>query len=265
MTDAGGVSRPPGLAELIADAATEHVLAGESGTTVLRLTAADGSVYYLKHGRGSVPSDIVDEMVRLRWLHARLPCAEMLHFVEHGDAAWLLTSGVTGRSGDEWLQDDPTKLDRVIDSYAAFLRRLHAMPVNDCPFNADAGVRMAAARINLSAGRIDKDDFDDDHRGWTGEQMWDELVRLRPGQETRVVTHGDYSLENLLLDDDFQPTGLIDVGRLGAADPYQDIAILWQNLSDFGTAAQGRWLTAYGINAVDQNKLAFYRCLDEMF
>lgn len=256
---------PAALASVIGDPIAEPVLDGEAGATIVRLTSSDGTIRFLKYGTGSVADDIADEAARLRWLGGRLPCPDVLYFAILGDAAWLLTSGVPGRTGDAWLADDPANLNRVIDGYAAFLQRLHALPVDDCPYDAGAGVRLAAARRNLDAGLVDIDDFDEDHAGWSAEQVWDELMRLRPTVGARVVTHGDYSLGNLLLDDNGQPTGLIDVGRLGVADPYQDIAIFWQNLSKFGAAAQQRFLTAVGIDALDGPRLAFHRCLDEMF
>ena len=60
-------------------------------------------------------------------------------------------------------------------------------------------------------------------------------------------------------------TGCIDVGRLGAADPYQDLAILWENLGEFGADAQRALWRAYGVAAPDERKLLFHLCLDEFF
>lgn len=264
----GGGDLPPlplGLERLIGAAVAEPVLAGEAGATVLRLVAPDGSVGFLKHGSGRVAADVMDEFVRLRWLDGRLPCARVLHFAQEGDAAWLLTRGVAGRTGDQWLEESVDHLPMVVGAYAGFLRALHALPAVDCPFEAGAALRMVAARLNIAAGLVDIDDFDDDHAGWTAEQLWDKLVALTPPAGERVVTHGDFSLGNLLLDAAGEITGVIDVGRLGVADPYQDIAILWQNLGDFGDAAREQFLAAYGVDTPDQQRLAFHRCLDELF
>ena len=60
-------------------------------------------------------------------------------------------------------------------------------------------------------------------------------------------------------------TGCVDVGRLGVADPYQDIAILWENLGDFGEEAQRMFLAAVGIDEVNEERLRFHRMLDELF
>lgn len=256
---------PPVLAELIADATATPVLEGEAGATVLRLTAAHAPVRYLKYGTGRVADDIADEAARLSWLGGRMPCAEVVLFVRTNTAAWLLTTEVAGRTGDGWLAEEPERLNQVIDGFAGFLRGLHALPVADCPFDAGAPVRMAAARRNLDADLVDTDDFDDEHDGWTGEEVWAKLAGLVPADGERVVTHGDFSLGNLLLDDSGRVTGAIDVGRLGTADRYQDIAIFWQNLAEFGAEAQHRFLRGYGVATPDERRLAFHRTLDELF
>jgi aminoglycoside 3'-phosphotransferase-1 len=49
------------------------------------------------------------------------------------------------------------------------------------------------------------------------------------------------------------------------ADPYQDIAIFWQNLDDHGAEAQATFLRAIGIAAPDAARLTFHRLLDELF
>lgn len=229
-----------------------------------RLRGAGGDLF-LKGGEGAVATAIVDEAVRLRWLAGRVPAARLVHAAFDGERAWLLTGAVSGRTGDEWLADDPASLPRVIAGYATFLRSLHALPVDECPFEAGAAVRLAAARRQVAAGLVDEEDFDTDHAGWSPACVLAEAERLAPAATGRVVTHGDFSLGNLLLDARGAVTGCIDVGRLGVADPYQDVAILWQNLADHGAAAQRAFLDAMGIAEPDRARLDFHRCLDELF
>lgn len=258
-------SVPRPLEDLIEGWSVEPVLSGEAGATVLRLTRSDAPARYLKFGRGRIADDVADEAHRLFWLHGRLPCATPLHFMRGPDDAWLLTEAVAGRTGDDWIAHDPAMLPAVIHAFATFLRRLHALPIADCPFDAGADVRLAHARRLIDGGMVDHEDFDPDHAGWSADQMWERLVALRPAVRHGVVTHGDYSLGNVLIDATGVVTGCIDVGRLGVADRYQDIAILWQNLREFGDDAAARFLTGYGIAALDRERLEFHRCLDELF
>jgi kanamycin kinase len=78
-----------------------------------------------------------------------------------------------------------------------------------------------------------------------------------------VVCHGDLCLPNVIVDPRTSTvTGVIDVGRLGVADRYADLALITRSLS----AAQAeRFLTGYGAGPVDASRMAFYRLLDEFF
>lgn len=90
------------------------------------------------------------------------------------------------------------------------------------------------------------------------------MQALLPLSPDPVVTHGDYSLDNLLIQDG-EVVGCIDAGRVGIADRYQDIAIVWNCLGEFGPESQEGFLRAYGIAGPDRRKLDFHLMLDELF
>lgn len=234
---------------------------GESGGAVYR--AHGPRDLFLKHGQGPIADDITDEMVRLGWLGRHLPVPAVLHFVRTADEAWLMMEALAGRTAWQLLDADPDAAPALVDALAAFLRRLHAIPVDDCPFDSGHALRLRRARTRIKAGLVDTDDFDDEREGWTAEQVWDAMQPLLPLTPDRVVTHGDFSLDNILIADG-QITGCIDVGRVGVADRWQDLAILWNCLGEFGPALQDRLLDSYGI-AADPDKLRFHLLLDELF
>lgn len=88
--------------------------------------------------------------------------------------------------------------------------------------------------------------------------------KLLPFSPDSVVTHGDFSLDNLIFDEG-KLIGCIDVGRVGIADRYQDLAILWNCLGEFSPSLQKRLFQKYGIDNPDMNKLQFHLMLDEFF
>lgn len=88
--------------------------------------------------------------------------------------------------------------------------------------------------------------------------------QLLPFSPDSVVTHGDFSLDNLIFDEG-KLIGCIDVGRVGIADRYQDLAILWNCLGEFSPSLQKRLFQKYGIDNPDMNKLQFHLMLDEFF
>ncbi|WP_288381605.1 APH(3')-I family aminoglycoside O-phosphotransferase [uncultured Massilia sp.] len=238
---------------------------GESGGAVYRLHGKAGAPdLYLKCGEGPIADEIANEMVRLRWLAGRLPAPSVEGFVQDRNAAWLLMSAMRGQAAWQLMDAQPALRPTVVDALAAFLRRLHAIPVDSCPFTSDHAHRLRAARVRIDAGLVDEDDFDEEREGWSAEQVWDAMQVLLPLDPDAVVTHGDYSLDNLFVLDG-AVCGAIDAGRVGIADRYQDLAIMWNCLGEFGADCQQRFLASYGIDTVDQRKLAFHLMLDELF
>ena len=238
---------------------------GESGGAVYRLYGKPGAPdLFLKHGRGLVADDITDEMVRLRWLAGHIPVPVVQGFVATQDEAWLLMTAMPGQTAYQLLVAQPDAHIRIVDALATFLRRLHAVPVSDCPFTSDHAYRLARARGRIDAGLVEEDEFDDEREGWTAEQVWDAMQRLLPMPSDPVVTHGDFSLDNIMMLDG-EVVGCIDVGRVGLADRYQDLAILWNCLGEFDPSLQDRLIERYGVAPVDDRKLRFHLMLDEMF
>lgn len=256
---------PAGLSEHIAGYAWSRDGVGESGGEVYRLHGKPGARdLYLKYGQGTIAGEIADEMHKLRWLAGYLPVPTIRHFIGTPNESWLLMTALAGHSAYQVLQTNPRKRLALVDALADFLRRFHAIAVDECPFNADHNHRLAHARKRIDAGLVDEDDFDEAREGWTAEQVWQALQGLLPFPADAVVTHGDFSLDNLLMHDG-EVIGCIDVGRAGVADRYQDLAILWNCLGEFDASLQERLLTRYGITTVDRRKLDFHLLLDELF
>jgi aminoglycoside 3'-phosphotransferase I len=255
---------PEALQSRVDGYAASPVTTGQSGGTVLQLSAPDRPTWYLKAGRDEVARDISEEMHRLTWLTSRVAVPQLVHFVRDAEQAVLVTTALPGVPAAAWLAQHPARAPEALRAIASFLRGLHALPVPQCPFDASHCVRLAAARARVDQGVVDEDDFDDARLGQTAEQVWQDMMAMLPLPFERVVTHGDFSLDNIFLDDG-QVSGCLDVGRLGVADPYQDVAILWNSLAEYGEALQATWLDAYGAVPPDTERLRFHCCLDEFF
>lgn len=260
---------PPCIAEAL-PAASEALAwtlssVGQSGAAVWRVSdPRGGRDHYLKHGPGDVAAAVREEAARLRWLAGRVAVPELIAFADEGDAAWLLTAALPGKTAWEVLDAGDEDAGAVVDAIAACLQEWHALAPKDCPFDASAPQRLAAARAQIDAGLVDTDDFDSERTGWSAEQVWDALAALPLPSAPQVVTHGDFSLDNILIADG-GVSGCIDVGRAGLADRYQDIAILWNCLGEFGPHLQRRLLAALGEGSGDRARIDFHLLLDELF
>ncbi|MFT3834756.1 MAG: phosphotransferase [Micropruina sp.] len=73
-----------------------------------------------------------------------------------------------------------------------------------------------------------------------------------------VVCHGDACNPNFLIDDDGHFSGYVDLGGLGVADRWADLAPALLSLNwNYGKGWEPTFLDAYGI-APDETKWAFY-------
>lgn len=259
------IAVPAGLAGDVAGYRWARDRVGESGGVIHRLHGkADAPDLFLKHGDGGVAGDIVDEMARLRWLTGRIAVPALVRCEVSADAAWLLTTALPGRTAWQILDAEPERGGEIVDALADFLRSLHAIPADHCPFDSGLVVRLSAARIRIDAGLVDADDFDDARQGWSADQVWGAMQPLLPLTPDPVVTHGDFSLDNLLIDDG-RVVGCIDLGRVGVADRYQDLAILGNCLDEFDDSLTQRLFARYGIAQPDRRKIDFHLMLDELF
>jgi aminoglycoside 3'-phosphotransferase-1 len=258
------VPLPDSLDRIVAGYTWTPATEGASGASVYRLTALHRPTLYLKHATGAGAADVAAEAARLMWLAGRLPVPVVRQFVHTADAAALLTETLPGQSAAVCLTEHPEQGPAIVVALARFLRVVHALPLAECPFHAGHVLRMAEARQRIATGLVDPEDFDAERHGWTPEQVWSELVRAMPPRFERVVTHGDYTLDNVLIAEG-RVVGCLDVGRAGAADPYQDLAALWNTLEEFGSDLQRALFPACGIAQPDERRLQFHLCLDEFF
>jgi len=201
----------------------------------------------------------------LIWLQGRLPVPDVIYWAEDDTRQYLLISAVEGLSlYDDSLRDQLPALMRL---YAEALHQIHNIPVESCPFDMRLDVKIAQAAQRLQDGAIDVENFDPVREGRTAQSAFREVLATRPADEDLVFTHGDYCTPNVLLDPDTMTlTGLIDWGRAGVADRYQDIALAARSIDyNFGAAWIKPFYDAYGLSEVDGAKVAFYKLLDEFF
>lgn len=250
----------------------QPVSLGLSGARVFRLDGPD--TLYVKLAEVShCPDPGLSpraEAERLAWLaQVGVPCPEVLDSSTLDDVEYLVTRAVPGHpASDPWPVE--RRLD-VMDALADFARELHRLPLDTCPFDRTLKVTIPQAQEAAGVGEVDTNRLDPRRRGWTVTQLVTELLAQARivGREEPVVCHGDYCLPNLLLDPQtLQVNGIIDVGRLGKADRYVDLALAQRSIRSpqnpqFTQAHADRFLYRYGEIPLDTDRVEFYELLDE--
>ena len=186
-TIAGPETMPATWARRLAGYAWEKQPVGKSQASTFRLTAPGKPTLFVKAERSGLFCEIMNEANRLRWMGEQgLPCPQVLALEAIGGWHWLLMSAL---EGDDLSRRGRRLPNEIIELAVAALKRLHAMPVESCPFDHRLGRRLADARSRVAAGRVDPREFDVERRSRTPAQLLDELLARRPPNADRVVTH----------------------------------------------------------------------------
>jgi kanamycin kinase len=243
----------------------DSTLAWESGPearTWLLISPA-GQRCYLKTAPAGAAVTLRSEAARMRWAReAGLPVPAVLAAVlaagAAGPAEWLLTRALPGRSAvDPGLTADPAALVPVL---AAGLRRFHQVPAAGCPFQFGLDHALDHVRRRVHDGEVEPRDLHPEHAHLDPSGVLAELERLRPDGEDLVVCHGDFCLPNVLISDG-AATGFVDLGELGVADRWWDLAAAtWSVTWNLGPGWEDLFLASYGV-ARDERRVAFYRLL----
>ncbi|MGW2917835.1 APH(3'') family aminoglycoside O-phosphotransferase [Streptomyces angustmyceticus] len=246
------------------------VTAGESGAFVFR--SADAA-RYAKCVPAADAADLTAERDRIAWLSGQdVPGPRVLDWYSGDAGACLVTSTVHGVSADQVSPEDLRgSWERIADA----VRRLHEVPVSQCPFrrSLDAMVALACDVVARDAVNPEFLPVEQQHTPPTDllAHLTQQLPRRRDQEaDDAVVCHGDLCLPNILLDPQtLDVAGFIDLGRLGHADRYADLALLLTSARETWTsenqaqAADVAFAERYGI-ALDHDRLRFYLHLDPL-
>lgn len=229
------VELPAVVRELAGGDAVDPVWRNELGGITFRLSGGE-TTRYLKWQDYSELGPLARSHVNLRAEAERLTWAgeytsvpQVLEAGENDDAAWLLTAGIRGLPAlhRRWRQEPET----AVRAIATGLRHLHeALPVDACPFLG----------------------------GWaeaTGAQL--------PEPDSLVVCHGDPCVPNTLISAEGQFAAHVDLGQLGVADRWADLAIASYSISwqvNFARSYDELFFATYGVEP-DEKRLKFYRRL----
>ncbi|MBD8080422.1 phosphotransferase [Cellulosimicrobium arenosum] len=255
------VTVPAAVREIARDDAIAPVWRNQLGGLTFRLDPADGAgpgrfVKWVAVGTPEI--DLAGEAARILWVGRRSPVPVVLDQGGSADGAWLVTRALPGRSAVDpcWIAD-PATAARAI---GRGLRALHdALPVDSCPFSWSVEERVANADARLAGGSGPHEWFPE-HR-----DLAVAAARARldapPAVDRLVVCHGDACVPNTLLHDDGTFAAHVDLGSLGVADRWADLAVAaWSTEWNYGPGFDGHVYAGYGVEP-DPERIAFYRLL----
>jgi kanamycin kinase len=217
---------------------------------------------FVKWAPRAAPIDLAREAARFTWAGAFIPVPRVLEQGADGNGSWTVTTPVPGESAvsPRWSADPA----RAVSAIGRGLRALHdALPVNRCPFSCSAEHRVMAIRQAGAEGRLDPADWNEAHRHLGVERAL-ELLSAIPAIDQLVVCHGDACAPNTLIEKDGAFSGHVDLGSMGVADRWADLAVAtWSAGWNYGTDWEEPLLAAYGV-APDLERTRYYRLLYDL-
>lgn len=167
------------------------------------------------------PSDLEPEAERMSWLGSRHFVPRIADYVDAGDQWLLVTGALPGRSAvSERWRAEPDRAARAIGEGLAVL---HSLDPSDCIF-----------------GPVD----------WAGTH--DDIDHL-------VIAHGDACAPNTLIAENGSFLAHVDLGSVGVADRWADLAIAsWSLEWNYGPGHEDAFWESYGI-APDPDRISYYR------
>jgi kanamycin kinase len=258
----GEAAPPPELAQVAPGwtAVLAYQLVPE--VTTWRLTAPDGAVRFAKVDRAGRFPTLEGEAERMRWAGPHLPVPAVVAIERVGTASVLLTEALPGRDATDagWRDDLPA----LVRSLGRGLRAFHeAVEPDRCPFRFERTRALGHVRRRVSEGDIESGGFHEEHAHLTPRAALAELEATATWTEDLVVCHGDYCPPNVLLDGRVV-TGYLDLGELGVADRWSDIAVgAWSTCWNFGEALEPLFYESYGVEP-DPMRIRYYRLLYDL-
>lgn len=244
---------------------------GESGDRVYR---REDGLAYAKVAPAARSADLAGERDRLTWLEGRgIACPGVVEWREAEDASCLVMSAVPGIPASGLPSAD---LLKAWPSIARQIGTLHEAAADRCPFDRGLSLMFERAADVVARNAVNPEFLAEDDRTVPAPELLAGIARelpVRLAQEAadRVVCHGDACMPNIMVDPGtLRCTGLIDLGRLGTADRYVDLALMlanaresWRSREEDAQAFEILFATL-GIGAPDRERLAFYLRLDPL-
>lgn len=217
-----------------------------------------------------------DKMIEImRWLEGKLPVPKVICVVKEKGLCYLLMSRIKGKmSCDEYYLERP---DELCEHLSTALEMLWDVDISDCPRVTTIDDELIDARYQVENKLYDLSNAEPDTFGENGrfknpEELLKWLEENKPTFEP-CMSHGDFCLPNIFIDD-CKISGFIDLGAMGVADKWRDLASCYRSLKhNFDGTFGGKVYEDFSPDllfeklSIEPNweKINYYILMDELF
>ena len=215
-----------------------------------------------------------NEHIMMDWLKNKVSVPECICNINENGKNYLLMSKISGKmSCDDEYMSNPNLLIPIL---AEAVKELWRVDISVCPVKNYLSTVLKAAEYRVEHNLVDIGDAEPETFGKDGfkdpEELLVWLYDNKPAEDL-VLSHGDFCLPNVFIENG-KFSGFVDIGRMGIADRYQDIALCYRSLDhnfsgvyggkSYGGYNEKMFFSALGIEP-DFDKIRYYILLDELF
>ncbi|TFG09548.1 aminoglycoside 3'-phosphotransferase [Candidatus Heimdallarchaeota archaeon] len=253
---------PEELSKITEEFIWEDHTFGYSGTKVFKLNN-NQEVRYLKINQPKSEFNLNKEKIILKWLEGKLPVPKVHYFGIKEGTEFLLLSEIPGKNSHPFTTEEAK--ERIIEVLAKTLKQIHEIDKNNCPLKNNPDRLLELAKQKLDDMSFNPDEFDERWQNKTPQQLYEEILKIKPDKYDLVFSHGDYCLPNIIINNN-ELSGLIDWSWGGINDRYFDFAaVAWSIGYNYGKEWVQLFFDKYGIEKVDWDRIKFYQMLNEFF
>lgn len=217
--------------------------------------------------------EVESEIDMMQWLaHTNLIPKVILHITENNKSYLLMTRMDGKMSCDRSYKENNEVL---VDVLVQGLKKLWSIDIKDCPCDWTLKNKLKLAKDRVINNQVDIEECNPNTFGENGfASPMDLYLWLENNQpeEDLVLSHGDFCLPNIFGQND-KLSGFIDIGKMGIADRWQDIALCYRSLRDNMNGFYGGKVYDFNPDILfeklgitkDLEKLNYYLLLDELF
>ncbi len=253
-----GAAVPPAVKAVAAGRLVRVVWQNNSGGLTCEVRAGPDRCF-VKWAPSASGIDLASEAARLAWARPFTPVPQLISQGSDETGSWIVTVALPGENAaaSRWKAQPQT----AVRAIGKGLRAMHeSLPVDSCPFSWAAEDRLVGIRRQVSDGRLGQASWPSAREPLSAGRALELLADIPPA-DLLVVCHGDSCAPNTLLTGDGRWSAHVDLGDLGIADRWADLAIAtWSVGLNYGPGWEGLLLDAYGIPP-DTERTRYYRLL----
>lgn len=158
-------SLPAEIEELIHMPSVQQINIGESKSAVFKVALKSGGSAYLKCSSSSyVSAEIETEIQVLQWIKKWIAVPSIIRHVKDHNTTFFLMTAIAGQNLADFSKNSiPAE---CLTLSARYLKRIHTIPIDACPFHRNLSITLKLAEQNLQLGFVGDSAFDKERIGF---------------------------------------------------------------------------------------------------